>query len=192
MFFEPVDSDLNSESSSFKRNEVEETIPMDGKPDDEVKVQPMEVGSASDDAVQASKDLVDESQSEINHTVRISEEGVELVDTGKAVDPILDTDGAPGASTPTIDSPTDDGRASLEEKYMKAVADLSGASEIVAPEVDATPVVAEENTFEKYMTKATDAKTAATEAFKMKDYNTAKLNYMTALETLQVRFLEYK
>ena len=41
--------------------------------------------------------------------------------------------------------------------------------------------------FEEYMRKATEAKNEATEAFKKNDIETARLKYMTVLETLQVR-----
>lgn len=176
MFFEPIESGLNSESSSFKRNDVEpvwhdvgdESLPLESS---------TAPGSEPADAVEV----------KIDQAVVDVESVVEPAETSKEEQHSLNTVGTVDTPSPALDSPTDNAQAALEEKYMKAVAELAGASETVAPETDAAPAAPEENKFDEYMTKATDAKAAATEAFKAKEYNTAKLNYMTALETLQVR-----
>ena len=46
-----------------------------------------------------------------------------------------------------------------------------------------------ENRFEEHIAKATTAKAEATEAFKNSDLETARLKYMTVLETLQVNYI---
>jgi len=143
--------------------------------------QPLESSSTSE------PEPVDAVEEKRDQTVVDVESVVEPTDVNNEVQQSLDTDGAVDTPSPALDSPTDNAQATLEEKYMKAVAELAGASESVAPETEAVPAAPEENKFDEYMTKATDAKSAATEAFKAKEYNTAKLSYMTALETLQVR-----
>ena len=177
MFFEPIESGLNSESSSFKRNDVEEPVWHD-------------VGDESlplESSTAPASEPADAAEEKIDQAVVDVESVVKPTETNKEEKHSLNTDGTVDTPSPALDSPTDNAQAALEEKYMKAVAELAGASETVAPETDAAPAAPEENKFDEYMTKATDAKAAATEAFKAKEYNTAKLNYMTALETLQVR-----
>eukprot|EP01032_Pedospumella_encystans_P022018 gene22018-24963_t len=169
MFFEPIESGLNSESSSFKRNDVEEPVWHD----------------VGDESLPLELSTADAAEVKIDQAVVDVESVVKPTETNKEEQHSLNTDGTVDTPSPALDSPTDNAQAALEEKYMKAVVELAGASETVAPETDAAPAAPEENKFDEYMTKATDAKAAATEAFKAKEYNTAKLNYMTALETLQ-------
>jgi hypothetical protein len=156
MFFEPVEPEVNSEVSSEVNSEVSPVKQVVEANDTSVETELVETATSGDK----------------------SETSNEVVGTIESEDsPTNDTLGDSLTSVQPVDLPISESDSVLEQQPVE-VPEIPSAEATPASEI-------RENDFNDYITKATDAKNVATNAYKLNDYNTAKINYMTALETLQ-------
>lgn len=178
MFVEPVDSEASSLNSSVKQ--VDSDAPQEEvvKSEEEVAEQAPAVDVESPHAI---------SRSYIEVAAVEEKEDIPAVVTESAIAESLIGEKEEESVTPgvdVVDSPTDGNNVVIESE-VEAVEVPVAETDASVPEPPAEPA---QPPFEEHMAKATEAKNTATDAFKKGDFDTAKLNYMTALEVLQVGF----
>jgi len=188
MFVEPVDSEASSLNSSVKQ--VVSDAPQEAEVVSEVEeVEQPAVDSVSADAesphaISRSYIEVAAVEEKVPVPAAVPESSIEVV-----VESVV-SEKEEESATPVVDvvdSPTD-GNSVVVDSEAEAVEAPVAETDASIPEPPAEPV---QPPFEEHMAKATEAKNTATDAFKKGDFDTAKLNYMTALEVLQVDFLAH-
>lgn len=185
MFVEPVDSEASSLNSSVKQVDADAPQTEVVKVDEAEVEQPYAVESVGAD-MESPHEI---SRSYIEVAAVEEKDAVEAAAEPEAEEVVVEPttvsekeEESEATVVEAVDSPTEGDHVLLENDVEAVEAPVTEADASV-PEPPAPPAQPQ---FEEYMAKATEAKNTATDAFKKGDFNTAKINYMTALETLQV------
>lgn len=195
MFVEPVDSETSSLNSSVKQ------VHSDPPLEEVVEANEVEHQPGVESVDEESPNPITRSYIEVDAAdEKVTEDAVSGPTLDEETSVVSVSEKEDEATTPVdevLDSPTINSTVVVEgDSELVEAVEVKGDSEVAeaveAPVTEGDSAVPEPPAepagppFEEHMAKATEAKNTATDAFKKGDFHTAKLHYMTALETLQV------